>query len=191
MRSPFNSVPRAWVSLLCIVLAQTAWAAGTRHRDPSIAVRFHAQVSTYDPTFAAKVTAGNPPRELIVEKIPSISERDIDSFYPYRASDGTYSVAFHLDRHGQAVLEALSSQIRGHMLLAAVNGRPVSLLKVDKIVTDGIIFIPMGLTEGDVRALGASFSIMGQTENDKEAKREPERATFSDPALPVPNKPSE
>ena len=191
MRSPSISVRRACLSLLCLVLAQGAWAAGSKHRDPSIAVRFHAQVSTYDPTFAAKVTAGNPPRELIVEKIPSISERDIDSFYPYRAADGTYSVAFHLDRHGQAVLEALSSQIRGHMLLAAINGRPVSLLKVDKIVTDGIIFIPMGLTEGDVRSLGASFSIMGQTENDKEAKREPERATFSNPAVPVPNKPSE
>ena len=191
MRSPSAPVRRACLSVLCFVLAQGAWAAGSKHRDPSIAVRFHAEVSTYDPTFAAKVTAGNPPRQLIVEKIPSISERDIASFYPYRAADGTYSVAFQLDRHGQAVLEALSSQIRGHMLLAAINGRPVSLLKVDKIVTDGIIFIPLGLTEGDVKALGASFSIMGQTENDKEAKREPERATFSDPAVPVPNKPGD
>ena len=126
-----------------------------------------------------------------MEKIPSISERDIASFYPYRASDGTYSVAFQLDRHGQAVLEALSSQLRGKMLLAAINGRPVSLLRVDKIVTDGIIFIPMGLTEGDVRSLGASFSIMGQTENDREAKQNHENPTFSNPSVPVPNKPTE
>ena len=148
-------------------------AAGSKKRDPSIAVRFHAQVSTYDPTFAAKVAAGNPPRQLIVEKIPSISERDIASFYPYRAGDGTYSAAFQLDRHGQAVLEALSSQKRGQLLVAAVNGRPVTLLKVDKIISDGIIFIPSGLTEDDIHALGASFSLMGQTDSDKEAKKEP------------------
>ena len=170
--------------------ATEGWASGSKKPNPSIAVRFHAQVNTYDPTFAAKVVAGNPPRELIVEKIPSLSERDIASFYPYRANDGTYSAVFQFDRHGQAVLEALSSQIRGQMMVAAVNGRPVSLMKVDKIVSDGIIFIPSGLTAGDIKEMGASFSLMGQTDEDKEAKKEPRTGPFSGGPLPEPPKPN-
>lgn len=177
------------LSLFCVVLA-CAWpttgsrASGSKKRDPSIFVRFHAQVSTYDPSFAAKVVAGNPPRELIVEKIPSLSERDIASFYPYRAGDGSYSAAFQLDTHGQAVLEALSTQLRGQSIVAAVNGRPLALLKVDKTISDGIIFIPYGLTETDIRSMGASFTLMGQTENDKEKAREPHVGPFTGPGQP-------
>ena len=76
-----------------------------------------------------------------------------------------------LDRHGQAVLEALSSQIRGHMLLAA-DQRPPRLpsLKVDKIVTDGIIFIPMGLTEGDVKRAGRVLQHHGP-DRERQGKR--------------------
>ena len=179
---------------LCgVALALTGWgpgaeAAGSKKRDPTIAVRFHAQVNTFDPTFAAKVVAGNPPRELIVEKIPSLSEPAIAAFSLSRAADGSYSAVFQFDRHGQAVLEALSSTIRGQLLVAAVNGRPVSVMKVDKIVSDGIIFIPSGLNETDIRALGASFSLMGQTDSDKEAKKEPRTGPFVDPAIPDPGK---
>ena len=160
-------------------------AAGSKKRDPSIFVRFHAQVSTFDPSFAAKVVAGNPPRELIVEKIPSLSERDIAAFYPYKANDGTYSAVFQLDAHGQAVLEALSAQLRGRSIVAAVNGRPLALLKVDKTVTDGIVFIPSGLTETDIRSLGASFSLIGQTDSDKaKAKEPPPAGPFSGAGQP-------
>lgn len=171
----------AWVALTSGVQA-----AGSKKRDPSIAVRFHAEVSTYDPSFAAKVTVGNPPRPLIVEKIPSLSERDIASFYPYRAGDGTFSAVFQMDRHGQAVLEALSSQSRGHLLVAAVSGRPVAVMKIDKTISDGVIFIPSGLTESDIRELGASFSLMGQTESDKDAKKEPSTGPFSSSVIPDP-----
>ena len=172
---------------LCLVLlgsypAGTGRAAGSKRRDPSIAIRFHVQVSTFDPSFSVKVTAGNPPRALIVEKIPSISERDIAAFYPYKAADGTFSTAFQLDAHGAAVLEALSAQNRGRYLLAAVNARPVALLAIDKRISDGVIFIPSGLTLEEVHKLGESFSLIGQTETDKENKKAPKESTFSDAA---------
>ena len=156
------------------------WAAGSKRRDPSIAIRFHTEVSTYDPSFAARVTVDNHP--LIVEKIPSISERDIASFYPYKAADGTFSVAFQLDPHGAAVLEALSAQNRGRYIVAAINSRPVALLAIDQKITDGIMYIPSGLTLDEVHKLGESFSLMGQTETDKENRQAPKQSTFSDPS---------
>ena len=143
-------------------LAPSGQAAGSKKRDPAISVRFHAQVTVYDPSFAARVWVGNPPQEITVEKLPSISEHDIASFYPYRAADGSFSAVFKLDRHGEATLELLSTERRGSYLVAVVNGRPVTGLLIDRAIKDGIIFIPSGLSEADIRALGASFSIMGQ-----------------------------
>ncbi len=169
------------MAALCWLGVDPAQAAGSKHRDPSIAIRFHAQVNTFDPTFAAQVKIGNPPRQLIVEKIPSISERDIVGFYPFKASDGTFSAALQLDRHGSVVLQSLSTEKRGQFIVAAVNTRPVALLAVDKTITDGIIYIPSGLTLDEIHQMGASFSLMGQTENDKEARKRPPESTFSNP----------
>ena len=184
MRFPRPSLRTALVLPLYLFLfggyaGRISWAAGSKKRDPSIAIRFHTEVSTYDPSFAAKVTVGNPPHELIVEKIPSLSERDIVSFYPYKAADGTFSAAFQFDPHGATVLEALSAQNRGRYIVAAVNTRPVALLAIDKRISDGIIFIPSGLTLEEIHKLGESFSLMGQTETDKENRKAPKETTFS------------
>ena len=186
MQLPSPSV-RAVVLLLCLALvgrytAGVGRAAGSKRPDPNIVVRFHTQVSTFDPSFSARVTAGNPPRALIVEKIPSISEHEITSFYPYKAADGTFAAAFQLDPHGAAVLEALSVQNRGRYLLAAVNARPVALLAIDKRISDGVIYIPSGLTLDEIHKLGESFSLIGQTAADKERRNAPKESTFSDPA---------
>ena len=186
MASPFSHVRKyIWlpgvIATLCWFGMPSGQAAGSKHRDPSIAIRFHAQVNTYDPTFAAQVKIGNPPRQIIVEKLPSISEHDIISFYPFKAADGTFAAAFQLDRHGSVVLQSLSTEKRGMIILAAVNTRPVVPLMVDKTIDDGIIYIPSGLTIDEIHSMGASFSLMGQTEGDKEARLAPKQSTFSDP----------
>ncbi len=185
MASPlFHARKSIWlvgVLAACWAASPSGQAAGSKHRDPSIAIRFHAQVNTFDPTFAAQVKIGNPPRQLIVEKIPSLSERDIVGFYPFKASDGTFSAAFQLDRHGSIILQSLSTEKRGQSIVAAVNARPVALLAVDKTITDGILYIPSGLTLDEIHQMGASFSLMGQTDPDKEARKRPSESTFSDP----------
>ena len=161
--------------LLIVLLTATALSSshgsGQKKRDPSIAIRFYAQVYAFDPSFTAKVKVGNPPREIVVEKIASISERDVASFYPYRSAAGSYSVVLQLDRPGAAILEALSVQKIGLTLIASVSGRLTAALKIDKVISDGIIFIPSGLTVADIRAMGASFSLMGETEADREARQ--------------------
>ena len=167
MFPPLSYRPVLAAGVLAVLLcalgpAPSGQAAGSKKRDPGISVRFHAQVTVYDPSFAARVRVGNPPQEITVEKLPSISEHDIASFYPYRAADGSFSAVFKLDRHGEATLELLSTERRGSYLVAVVNGRPVTGLLIDRAIKDGIIFIPGGLSEAEIRALGASFSIMGQ-----------------------------
>ena len=174
-RSPLRFPARSHLFLLATLFlvwsGTLAFGSGSKKRDPVISIRFYGQVNAFDPEFTAKIKIGNPPREITVEKIASISERDIASFYPYRAADGTYSVVLQLDRHGSATLEALSAQRVGLTIIASVSGRLTAALKVDKPISDGIIFIPYGLTEADIRAMGASFSLMGETDADREARR--------------------
>ena len=176
MRFPSPAVWRSLAVFLFLGLTlgnagDEAFAAGRKRRDPTIFIRFHVEVTQADPTFATKVIAGDPPREVLVEKIPSLSERDISSFYPYQAADGTYSAVFQLDAHGRVTLETLSAESRGKSIVAAVNGRPVALLAVDKQINDGIIFIPRGLTEHDIRQLGESYDIMGKDYSGKKAPK--------------------
>ncbi len=177
MRRSFVCFLASWRPLLAVTLlvalgAADARASGSKKRDPIIPIRFYGQVFSFDPTFTAKVKIGHPLREVVIEKIPSISERDVASFYPYRAADGSYSVVLQLDGHGTAVLEALSAQKIGLLIIASVGGRLTAALKVDKPINDGIVFIPYGLTVADIRAMGASFSLMGETEADRESRRE-------------------
>jgi hypothetical protein len=151
--------------LLQILLLATfplCLTAGGKKMDPSIAIRFHVQTNTFDTSFAAKLLLGNPPREVLVEKIPSISERSIASFYPYQAPDGSYGVVFQLDRDGELNLETISAAKRGTLMVAIINGRVVAALNIDKRISDGIIYVPSGVTLPEIRAMGASFTIMGR-----------------------------
>lgn len=195
---PLPPPPAAgWRLVLCVILAlgfaaEDAPASGRKKRDPAIAIRLHAQVYAFDPQFTAKVKVGTPPREIVIEKLASISERDIASFYPYRAADGTFSAVLQLDRHGAAVLENISAQKLGLSLVVAVSGRAVAALKVDKPISDGVLFIPYGLSVADIRSMGASFPIMGQgeTEADRDARKAPKPTpALDDGALPIPDAP--
>ena len=160
-RAPLSRFPLRRIASLAAGLLALTLVAGGKKQDPEIAVRFHLETNTVDASFGTAVQLTDPPREMKVEKIPAISERNIVSFYPFKAADGTFGAAFRLDRLGTIDLETLSLEHRTRSLLAVVNGRPVTPLTVDKPFHDGIIFIPFGLLPNDIRAMGQSWPIMG------------------------------
>ncbi len=188
MRFPSRAVCR-WLAALFVLAAafisatNNTSAAGRKRRDPAIFLRFHVEVTQSDSTFATKVTAGDPPRELTVEKLASISERDIASFYPYKAADGTFSAVFQLDDHGTIILQTLSQESRGKSIVAALDGRPIAVLTVDKPVTDGVIFIPRGFSEADIRRFGESYDIMGKDYDQKKTKQREKDGGATKPPL--------
>ncbi len=156
--------------------------AGAHRQDPKIFVRFHVQTAELDGSFSTPVQLTNPPKTIYVEKVPSISERDIVSFSPYKAADGSYGAAFQLDRHGQLTLQTLTLEKHGAILLATVNGRPVTPLAIDKPVSDGIIYLPFGLSLADVKALGESFKLTPDSGMPNKSSRDPD----SEPLAPQP-----
>jgi hypothetical protein len=125
--------------------------------------RVHAQANPHDTEiFATSVRAQLSGKDVAIEKMPRISERDVIAFYPYPAKDGTYGALLQLDEHGRIALDALSIERRGSFLFVFVNGRPVTELEIDRRVSDGKLYISSGLTAVDIDLMKKDWRIIGQ-----------------------------
>lgn len=125
--------------------------------------RVHAQANPQDTdAFSTSARARSSGKDVAVEKMPWISERDVAAFFPYPAQDGTYGALFQLDEHGRVVLDTLSVERRGGFLFVFVNGRLITELQIDKRVSDGKIYVPSGLTAADIEVMKKDWRLIGQ-----------------------------
>lgn len=147
---------------------------GASKRSAPLAVRFHAEANANDTsTFSMPVNlGGDPPRQVVVERIASISERDIVAVFPFPArGGGSFGVEFQLGDHGRLTLQNLTVAHRGGVIVTMVNGRPVVPLTVDRMVADGLIVVPYGFTEREARELEETFPHVGQPPGSRPARR--------------------
>ena len=124
---------------------------------PKITVRFYVEANPRDTeAFSTPITFTNPPRQAFIEKVRSM--------YPFQAADGTWGAAFLLDNKGRIELEAASTLRRGSSMVVFVVTKhgihQVVDMVIDKPVRDGIITIPKGLTELEIRALAKEYKLM-------------------------------
>jgi hypothetical protein len=134
---------------------------------PTITVRFHVETNARDgDSFALPVNLANARRRTHVERIPAISERQVTSIYPFLTGDGSWGCTFKLDAEGRIRLETLSSEQRGLAIVVFTSTKTglhqVTDMVIDRPVTDGIITIPTGLSDGEVIALQKQFDLIGQ-----------------------------
>jgi len=148
-----------WILILCLVWAPIASVAKQRH----CSFRVHASANPRDTeVFASSVRAQVSGKEVAIEKMPWISERDVIAFAAYPAQDGTYGALIQLDEHGRTVLDTLSIEHRGSFLFVFINGRFITNLQIDKRVSDGKIYIPSGLTAADIDLMKKDWRLIGQ-----------------------------
>src|SRR5439155_12248513 len=89
----------------CLAFAATQGVAKQRH----CTFRVHAQANARDTeVFATSVRAQVSGKNVAIEKMPWISERDVVAFAAYPTANGTYGALFQLDDHGRVVLDTLS-----------------------------------------------------------------------------------
>lgn len=135
---------------LTVVLALAA-AAGVAAGSHST-FRVHAEANdSSGPVFSTSLQLFG--KKVTFEKMPTISEQDVAGLKTYRAADGSYGALFELDEHGRLALDRVSVEHRGGRLFIFVNGRPITELHVDRRVSDGKIYLPSGLTAGDIALL--------------------------------------
>lgn len=146
-------------------------------KKPTITVRFHIEANERDgQPFAMPVTFHNPERKGFAAQIPAISERNIEAIFPFPAPDGTSGCAFKLDNFGRTALEEMTLSNRGASVVAFVGTKSgthqVVDMVVDKVIRDGIISIPKGLTGLEIAAMEMEFKNMktGKKRTKKEIK---------------------
>jgi hypothetical protein len=147
-----------FASLIVAFLAVSATS-----KDRHCVFRVHTEANPNDTaTFSTSVRALYSGKQVAIERIPRLSERDVVAFYPYDAGKGNYGALFQLDEHGRIALDALSVERRGSLVFVLINGRVVAELQIDQRVTDGRIYIPSGLTKADIELMKKDWRLIGQ-----------------------------
>ena len=144
-----------------IVALLTISATG---KDRHVTFRVHAEANPNDTaTFSSSVRALYSGKQVAIERMPRLSERDVVAFYPMSAGDKNYGALFQLDEHGRLALDALSIERRGSLLFVLINGRSITELQIDRRVSDGRIYIPSGLTKADIDLMKKEWRLIGQS----------------------------
>lgn len=95
---------------------------------------------------------------------PEFSHKDIESFRPFPAEDGTtYGVLFKLNPVGAKRLQGITNANRGSLLMARLNGRPIDVVTIDTTIGDGLMVIWQGVTTREIAAADKMMPRIGQT----------------------------
>ncbi|MGI8821015.1 MAG: hypothetical protein ACR2ID_09145 [Chthoniobacterales bacterium] len=167
----------------CVILAALA-GAHTEARKPRCTMRLHAEANANDTeVFSSQAESPRTGKKVVIEKVATISENDVDGFAVYPAPDGTYGVLFQLNEHGKLALDTLSIDRRGRFVYIFVNGRGVAELQIDKRVTDGQVWVASGITPADIELMKKSWPLMGGRKNSKSSSKEAPKSQDTGSAL--------
>jgi hypothetical protein len=137
----------------CLLLALLLPALADA-RKPRCTVRAHLEGNANDgEVFSSRVVSPSNGRNVVIQKTPAISERDVIGFTAYPAADGSYGVLFDLNDHGKLALDTLSIEKRGTFLFIFVNGRAVAELQIDRRVTDGKLYVASGISAAEIELM--------------------------------------
>ena len=155
--------------ILSIAIASLALSPPCRamSKKPEITVRMHTEANKNDSdTFSIPVNLIYQRRQAYLSKVADISEKMIERILPFPAKDGSWGCVFKLNPMGRIRLENMSGQIRGSAIVVFVStqssNHQVADMIVDRVVTDGIITVPRGLTELEIVLLKKNFKVLGE-----------------------------
>src|SRR5258707_7760394 len=124
------------------------FAVSVAGKDRHCIFRVHAEANPNDTAvFSSSVHALFSGKQVAIERMPRLSERDVVAFYPYSAGDGNYGALFELDEHGRLALDALSIELRGGLLFFLINFRLITKFQIHPPGSDGRIYIASRLTQ--------------------------------------------
>lgn len=149
---------------LSIVLALALSVSGFA-RKAKLNVRFHVEATNdVGGSFTNKAKFVNPAREAFVESIPFVSERDIVAIHPVVNSDSSLGCVFKLDTSGALRLRTVSTERRGASMVGYISTKggthQLVDLPIDKPIVDGMIYIPRGISNGEMDVLKKQFPLI-------------------------------
>lgn len=159
-------------ALRLLLLLTIAGALCGGAKKPKLTVHFHVEaIGNAGGQFTVPVKFANPPRDGYVETIAFASEKNIMTIFPVGNPDGTLGCAFQLDQSGRFALETISKDRRGASIVVTMRTKTGSHqvidMVIDKPIVDGIIYIPTGISPGEMQMLREQYPIMGQPKKKK------------------------
>jgi hypothetical protein len=152
--------------LLAILLTLAAPAHAGGNAKDIAAVSFHMETDATDNPkmiFTQEING----RTRYFRRVPEISTNDITAFGPFPSGAGDdFGVAFRLKPNAANRLSAVATANQGRWLIAAVNGRFVDGVIIDKPVNDGFIIIWKGVSLAEINQYDKLVPRIG-TEKDK------------------------
>ena len=157
---------------LPVVLLLGLCCLGMGSKKLPLSIRFYTLAAEADTSsFSAPVILLNG-QQAYIDQVASISERDIVSVFPYSVADGSGGCALKLDDHGTMALDSVSTDKKGSILIATIDGRQVADITIDKRVTDGVLTIPAGIHVDEMQKILKKYPQMGGQKEAKKKKRD-------------------
>ncbi len=149
--------------LLPLVLVLSLFCVSGSRKSKTL-VSFHIEAereeAEIDPggKFILPLTLGNPPTTYFFQKVPELTNKQVEGFYafPSRTGEG-FGAAFKLDTQGRNRLQSVTALNSGKRLLTTVNTRPVNFVVIDRAISHGYIVVWSGLTAQDIVAFRESM----------------------------------
>ena len=152
--------------LLASLAFLSAGAFGMSNK-PKVTVRFHVETNALDGDSVSKpIRLHYAQRDVHVSRIASFSEQNIRGIYPFRTTDGSWGCTMMLDNQGTIRLDTLSNEARGSAMVVFVATKQgvhqVVDMIIDRNVSDGVLTIPRGLTDGEIAIFRQQFKVVGE-----------------------------
>ena len=156
------STARISLCLAALLTAILPFKANAATKKPVCTVRFHVQVrATEQDPFSVPIAVPGSVKKIYIESTPTISERQIDSIYPFETPDGTWGCLFQLDNSGRIDLSNITAANRGRLMILFLGSqtanRQVQDILIDQPVNDGRIAIMRGFAPQEIELLKKRF----------------------------------
>lgn len=147
-----NIFLRFFSTALLLGLASTVCFAGASR--PKTMLRVHVQTTVQGApgTQSLPVTIINPTRQIMVRALPEVTERDIDRVESTEADSGL-ALRITFNEHGRTVLNTVTLENQGKIMVVFLNGRAIYAPVIDKVIADGVLIIPRGVAPEEVPLL--------------------------------------
>ena len=151
--------------LAASTLITFAQAAGKRGEKASVSFHLETEASDNPKMIFPQVQANGQTRYF--RRMPEIATKDVLSFSPFPADDGSYGIVFRLKENAARRLAAVTNANQGRWLVSMINGRVVDGVLIDKQVDDGLAIVWKGGTLADITLFDEKMPRIGQEDGKK------------------------
>ena len=97
-------------------------------------------------------------KKMRLRQLPSFSLKDIETYQPFVAKNGTYGAIFNLTDIAKRRLFHHTVENQGYYMVSIFNGDVSEAIKIDRPINDGKLLVWENLTPEDISQLDYSIS---------------------------------